>query len=326
MAVYSMTGFGSATASGSNDTVDTGGNTPAGTPAPTATQGSVTVEVRSVNGRFLDITIKTPEDSRSLEGPLRELLTSSLKRGKVELRVNIQRDGEGTVHAPTPEQLMQLAHLESTVHGFFSKAAPLSVHEVLSWCRQAPTATRSDDQTLAAAKQAIAAMVVAREREGARLADALKASTTRIRHLAGQAQPLVQSVVTRQQQRFLDRWHEALGAAAVAAATASKGPADISPSVTKEAAQERALGEAAAYAMRIDVAEELTRLQSHLDEVDSLLKKGGELGKRLDFLVQEMHREANTLGAKSQALELTNLSMEMKVCIEQMREQVQNIE
>jgi uncharacterized protein (TIGR00255 family) len=322
MAVYSMTGFGSATASGSNDTVDTGGNTPASpqtaTPAATPSQGSVTVEVRSVNGRFLDLTIKTPEDVRSLEGPLRELLTSSLKRGKVELRVNMQRDGEGAVRAPSPEQLMQLAHLESTVHGFFSKAAPLSVHEVLTWCRQAPAAARSDDQTLAVAKQAIAAMVAAREREGDRLADALKASTKRIRHLASQAQPLVQSVVTRQQQRFLERWHEALGAAAAAA--------DISPTVTKEAAQERALGEAAAYALRIDVAEELTRLQSHLDEVDSLLKKGGELGKRLDFLVQEMHREANTLGAKSQALELTNLSMEMKVCIEQMREQVQNIE
>ena len=90
--------------------------------------------------------------------------------------------------------------------------------------------------------------------------------------------------------------------------------------------QERALNEAAAFAIRIDVAEELTRLASHLDEIERLLKVGGEVGKRLDFLIQELHREANTLGSKSAALELTGISVEMKVAIEQMREQVQNLE
>ena len=93
-----------------------------------------------------------------------------------------------------------------------------------------------------------------------------------------------------------------------------------------EALQERALGEAAAFALRIDVAEELARLRAHLDEIDRLLAAGGEIGKRLDFLIQELHREANTLGSKSAALELTQISVEMKVAIEQMREQVQNIE
>jgi len=96
--------------------------------------------------------------------------------------------------------------------------------------------------------------------------------------------------------------------------------------VPAEALQERALNEAAAYAIRIDVAEELARLKAHLDEITRLLKSGGEIGKRLDFLIQELHREANTLGSKSAALELTNISVEMKVAIEQMREQVQNIE
>jgi uncharacterized protein (TIGR00255 family) len=96
--------------------------------------------------------------------------------------------------------------------------------------------------------------------------------------------------------------------------------------VTAEALQERALNEAAAYAIRIDVAEELSRLAAHLDEIERLLDKGGEVGKRLDFLIQELHREANTLGAKSSALDLTNISVEMKVAIEQMREQVQNLE
>jgi uncharacterized protein (TIGR00255 family) len=92
------------------------------------------------------------------------------------------------------------------------------------------------------------------------------------------------------------------------------------------ALQERALTEAASFAIRIDVAEELTRLRSHLDEIERLLAAGGEVGKRLDFLIQELQREANTLGSKSAALELTAVSVEMKVLVEQMREQVQNIE
>ncbi|HEU6454674.1 MAG TPA: DUF1732 domain-containing protein, partial [Roseateles sp.] len=126
--------------------------------------------------------------------------------------------------------------------------------------------------------------------------------------------PLLPAVVARQQQRFLERWQEALAAT------------NAQSAVPQEALQERALNEAAAFAIRIDVAEELARLRAHLDELTRLLKKGGELGKRLDFLIQELHREANTLGSKSAALELTNISVEMKVAIEQMREQVQNIE
>jgi uncharacterized protein (TIGR00255 family) len=121
-------------------------------------------------------------------------------------------------------------------------------------------------------------------------------------------------VVRRQQERFLERWNEALAGAPGAA------------SVPATSLQERALAEAAAYALRIDVAEELNRLAAHLDEIDRLLTAGGELGKRLDFLIQELHREANTLGSKAAALELSAISVEMRVLIEQMREQVQNIE
>jgi uncharacterized protein (TIGR00255 family) len=97
-------------------------------------------------------------------------------------------------------------------------------------------------------------------------------------------------------------------------------------SAVPESAQDRALTEATAFAIRIDVAEEITRLNSHLDELERLITKGGEIGKRLDFLIQELHREANTMGSKSAALALTHISVDMKVLIEQMREQVQNIE
>ena len=129
---------------------------------------------------------------------------------------------------------------------------------------------------------------------------------------ARQAEPLVPQLVAQQKARFLERWREAM--------------ALTDGSTLPETAQERALTEATAYAIRIDVAEELTRLNSHLVEIDRLLKNGGDIGKRLDFLIQELHREANTLGSKSAALELTHISVDMKVLIEQMREQVQNIE
>src|ERR1700709_926697 len=154
----------------------------------------------------------------------------------------------------------------------------------------------------------------ARGREGKKLVVVLMERVTRLRELAVQAEPLVPAVVKRQQQRFLERWTEALEATGAA------------QTISHEALQERALNEAAAYSIRIDVAEELARLRSHLDEIARLLKAGGEVGKRLDFLIQELLREANTLGSKASALELTNISVEMKVAIEQLREQVQNIE
>jgi uncharacterized protein (TIGR00255 family) len=184
----------------------------------------------------------------------------------------------------------------------------------LQWCRGSSAPTRSDDAVLVAAKQAVLGLREAREREGAKLVVVLLACVERLRALARQAVPLVPAVVKRQQQRFLERWHEAL----VSVEAVSKLP--------QEALQERALNEAAAMAIRVDVAEELARLTSHLDEVERLLSKGGEVGKRLDFLMQELQREANTLGSKSAALEMTNISVEMKVNIEQLREQVQNLE
>ncbi|HYP71828.1 MAG TPA: DUF1732 domain-containing protein, partial [Variovorax sp.] len=155
-------------------------------------------------------------------------------------------------------------------------------------------------------------LAAARAREGARLAAMLSDRVSQLRKLAEQAAPLVPQLVEQQRQRFLERWQEAMGLAA--------------GSTLPEAAQDRALSEATAFAIRIDVAEELTRLASHLDEIERLLKKGGDIGKRLDFLIQELHREANTLGSKSATLELSRIGVDMKVLIEQMREQVQNIE
>ncbi|WP_425462817.1 YicC/YloC family endoribonuclease [Methylibium rhizosphaerae] len=279
-----------------------------------ASSASVTVEFRSVNSRFLDLGFRLPDEFRALEPAFRELITAAFRRGKIELRLTPRSDTESAWPQPQPEQLNTLARLESTVQGWLPKAAPLSVHEALQWCRGAAPALRLDDAALDAARRGIEALREARAREGERLVGILNERIVRLRELATQAAPLLPQVVAKQQQRFLERWKEALENAGAGA------------SVPAEALQERALNEAAAYAIRIDVAEELSRLNAHLDEISRLLKTGGEVGKRLDFLIQELHREANTLGSKSAALELTQISVEMKVAIEQMREQVQNIE
>jgi uncharacterized protein (TIGR00255 family) len=306
MAVYSMTGYASATVSGA--AVEAAGGESA------ASASSVTIELRSVNSRFLDLAFRMPDDLRGLEPALRELITATFKRGKVELRLATQREGDSAWPQPTPEQLNRLSRLESTVQGWLSKAAPLSVNEALQWCRSGGSPDRLDDAALKATRQAVAGLREARAREGERLVKILQERIGRLRELATQARPLVPQTVQKQQERFLERWKEALN-------TAGAGS-----SVPADALQDRALNEAAAFALRIDVAEELARLEAHLDEITRLLNSGGELGKRLDFLIQELHREANTLGSKSSALELTNISVEMKVAIEQMREQVQNIE
>jgi uncharacterized protein (TIGR00255 family) len=303
MPVYSMTGYASASAGIGVGTDDSG-----------VSGAGVTIEMRSVNGRFLDLAFRLPDDLRGVEPALRELIGAAFRRGKIELRLTTQRDADTAWPSPTAEQLTRLASLEATVQRWLPNAGPLSVHEALNWCRGGSTSERLDDAVLAAAKRSIGGLRDARAREGERLVAVLMERIGRLRELAALAVPLVPQVVERQQQRFLERWNEALQTAGAQQA------------VPAEALAERALNEAAAYAIRIDVAEELARLTAHLDEISRLLQSGGEVGKRLDFLIQELHREANTLGSKSSALDLTNISVEMKVAIEQMREQVQNLE
>jgi len=310
MAVYSMTGYASVTAGGAGSA----GAGVGGDGVGTAATASVTVEARSVNGRFLDLSFRLPDDLRGLEPALRELLGAAVRRGKIEMRVSTQRESDAAWPNPNAEQLNRLLRLEGTVQSWLPQARGLSVNEVLQWCRGGAGSERLDDSTLDAARRCIEGLREARAREGERLVTMLMDRVQRLRDLAAKAGPLLPAVVQRQQQRFLERWNEALASA------------NAGSSVPAAALQERALAEAASYAIRIDVAEELTRLASHLDEIERLLKAGGELGKRLDFLIQELQREANTLGSKSPAIELTAISVEMKVLVEQMREQVQNIE
>jgi uncharacterized protein (TIGR00255 family) len=305
MSVYSMTGYASAqhSAGATSSTADS-------TASSAARLG---LEIRSVNSRYLDLTFKLSEELRGFEPALRELLVRRLRRGKVEVRAALESNAANQMAEPSTRLLQRLNTIQDNVRTWLPLATPLSVADVIRLTAGGTGAERDwQADLLALAEQVLASLMAAREREGARLVLMLQDRMAQLRSLAAQAQPLVPQLVAQQRQRFLDRWRDAMGL--------------VDGGALPEAAQDRALAEATAFAIRIDVAEELTRLSSHLDELDRLLAKGGEVGKRLDFLIQELHREANTLGSKSAALELTHISVDMKVLIEQMREQVQNIE
>jgi uncharacterized protein (TIGR00255 family) len=313
MAVYSMTGYATAQSKGPTS----GG----ASDAVRDSKPSLGLEIRAVNSRFLDLTFKLPDDLRGTEPALRELLTSSLKRGKVEVRAWVEGRADAGPRAPSAQELQRLVGLQDQVRAWLPTAAPLSVAEVLQLgTRQAGNPGDLHDDLLALGKVALEGLIGARAREGQRLAAMLLDRLKQLRQLALEAQPLIPQLVAQQRQRFIDRWNEALGA------SAETGSGSLGSTVTSDMARDRALTEATAFAIRIDVAEELTRLDSHLSEIERLLSKGADMGKRLDFLIQELHREANTLGSKSSNLELTRISVDMKVLIEQMREQVQNIE
>ncbi len=301
-----MTGYASAQTSPGTAPAGHDGSKP-------ATAMRLGLEIRSVNSRFLDLSFRLGEELRAHEPALRELIAGRIKRGKVEVRAGVEGAAAEIAREPSMGTLQRLAALQDTVKTWMPTAAALSVAEILRLsASEGDTSVDWGESLQQLAARTLEDLVAAREREGARLATMLIGHLEQLRTLAAQARPLVPQLVEQQRQKFLERWKDAM---ALGEGTA-----------TPEAAQDRALSEATAFAIRIDVAEELTRLAAHVDEIERLIRKGGEIGKRLDFLIQELHREANTLGSKSAALELTKISVDMKVLIEQMREQVQNIE
>ena len=306
MAVYSMTGYASAATEMAMGT---------------SQEIQLSVEIRSVNSRFLDISFRLPDELRQAEPALRALITSNIKRGKVEVRAALENILQNLPMKPSIAMLEQLQTIQKDIQLTLKDARGLSVADVMRLSDSQGNSIENSAETttslLNVTQTVVIDLLASREREGARLAQMLQSHLVQLRVLASQAGPLIPILVAQQRSKFMDRWNEAL--------TMDMGKTESKPEAN-QMAMDRALNEATAFAIRIDVAEELTRLASHLDEIERLLNKGGETGKRLDFLIQELHREANTLGAKSSVLELTRISVEMKVLIEQMREQVQNIE
>ena len=274
------------------------------------------LEIRSVNSRFLDVSFRLPDELRQHEPALRELIGQHIKRGKVELRAYLEAAQNSTIAMPDKALLQKLMEIQQLVRGTMHDAALLSVAEVIR-LSHGPMTPHQDwgPQVMALGQQAITQLCEARQREGQRLAVDLLQRAQQLQALAELALPLVPKTVETQRLRFLERWREAM--------------ALVDAQALPDTIHERALAEAASFAVRADVAEEVTRLKTHLDEIARLLQQASHkegVGKRLDFLIQELHREANTLGSKASAIEMTRISLDMKVLIEQMREQVQNLE
>jgi len=275
-----------------------------------------------VNSRFLDLNFRMPEDVRACEPQLREMLMTKLSRGKVDIRINLNR-AEQTANAGAlnRDALSQLAALERSVLEIFPQAERMRTGEILRWpgvlaeSGVSPEALR--EAVIACGKQAIADLIDVRAREGAALASVLINNATEMEAIVARVTPLVPELIAKHQQKIVERLQDALGIAA---------PEGTTTSLPREEIAERIRQEVTIYGIRIDIAEELQRLTAHLAETRHVLQKGGKVGKRLDFMMQELNREANTLGSKAAAKELADSSMTLKLLIEQMREQVQNLE
>ncbi len=287
--IYSMTGFAVSTAE-----LDT---------------GSLSLELRSVNHRYLDLQLRMPDELRIHEPAMREAIAGQLTRGKVECRIGYaaRQSAQNPAHL-NQGMVQQLAIWNAQVREILPDARELSVADILRWSGVLESAALSAEtlqvtlQNLL--KQALQEFSAARQREGEKLKTFLLERVAQIEILRSSVAPRVPSAIAAYEAKLRARLLEALGSED----------------------DERVRQEITLYASKIDVDEELSRLHTHLDEVKRVLTKGGAVGKRLDFLMQELHREANTLGSKSVDAEVSRCAMEIKILIEQMREQVQNIE
>ncbi|MBA2350736.1 MAG: YicC/YloC family endoribonuclease [Burkholderiales bacterium] len=288
--VYSMTGYAAA-----------GSELPG---------GALAIDLRAVNHRYLDIQFRMPDELRQFEPALREAIASRLQRGKVDCRISLTAPASATSAEPrlNRELLQQLIALQRDVRTVSAAARELSVGEILRW----PGVMATDTLTLEALRESCLALLrkvldefeAARRREGDKLTAMLLDRVSRMEHRAAEVAPRFPQMIAAYQDKLANRVREA--ALAVD--------------------DDRIRQELVMFIAKIDVDEELTRLGAHLAEIRRILERGGAVGKRLDFLMQELNREANTLGSKSIDVEVSKISMDLKLLIEQMREQIQNLE
>lgn len=287
--------------------------------------GTITIEIKSVNSRFLDLQFRINDEFRSIESQFREAITRKLARGKVECRFNFGKKLTETHNKSLNTTLLeQLSSFQAGLKPQFPDAAPLSTNEILRWPGVIEESEINAEFLQAAINDAInktlEAFIVSREREGAALEQVLLSRIAAMEEIVTRITPLMPQIVQQFQQKATTRLEEALGLAL------QSGGSNAGQTITREEALDRIRQEVTMYGIRVDVAEELARLSAHLTETRHILIKGGQVGKRLDFMMQELNREANTLGSKAASKELSDASMELKLFIEQMREQVQNLE
>ncbi len=272
-------------------------------------RGTLSLELRSVNARFLDLQFRVAEELRPLEPRLRELILARVARGKVDCRLFLNdKDIPQRPQRLNTEAVARLKSLAAEAQKSFPDAAPLRVADVLRWPGVVAEG-EADEETLRAIAErlcqaALGELVAARAREGAKLAASIGERIAAMRRRIEEVAPLVPQSLAAYQARLAERLREALGTAD----------------------DDRVRAELAVFAAKVDVDEELERLRAHLAEAERTLKQGGAVGKRLDFIAQELNREANTLASKAASQPLSDCALELKVLVEQVREQVQNIE
>ena len=267
------------------------------------------LELRSVNHRYLELLIKPDDNLRNFESTIRQQIQAKLGRGKVDCRISLVRNN-ALQAAPVLNHsvLQQIAESAKTAAQYFPHTQPVNMLEILRMpgvLQTEPLDTDTLEHDLKIALDAaLDDLIAAKAREGEKLKSIILQRLVLIEQLVAKVKPMMPTLVKQYQEKLT---------AKLAEAHASND-------------DERIRQEIVLFAQRIDVDEELSRLDSHISEVKRILNDKAAAGKRLDFLMQEMNREANTLGSKSVAIETTQISMELKVLIEQMREQIQNIE
>jgi len=275
--------------------------------------GSLTLELRAVNHRYLDIQLRMADELRGFAGVLREAITTQLQRGKVECRINYAARSAQSGATLNRDLLQQLAAWNKDVQAALPDALGLSVADVLRWNGVLETPTASADELRATLLDLLQTVLqefsASRAREGEKLKDFLLQRVDKIEALRNAVMPHVPAAIAAYEQKLITRLRDAMQNALI-----------------QDTWDERVRQEITLFASKIDVDEELSRLASHLAEMRRILSHGGAVGKRLDFLMQELNREANTLGSKSVDAEVSRSAMEMKILIEQMREQIQNLE
>jgi len=272
-------------------------------------RGTLSLELRSVNARFLDLQFRVADELRPLEPMLRELILARISRGKLDCRVFLN---EGMIsqipQRLNSEAISRLRGLAEEARKAFPDAAPLRVADVLRWPGMVAEPEADEDKLRAVAQRlcrgALDELVAARAREGAKLAASIGERIVAMRRRIEEVAPLVPQSLAAYQARLAERLREALGTAD----------------------DDRVRAELAVFAAKVDVDEELERLRAHLGEAERTLKQGGAVGKRLDFIAQELNREANTLASKAASQPLSDCALELKLLVEQIREQAQNIE
>lgn len=332
--IHSMTAFGSARAD--------------------VAQGTLALEIRSVNSRFLDLYFKLPEELRHVESALRDMLTGELARGKVEIRASFVRQDRNDAARIDPQWLADLASSYAAAREVMPDLAPPRMVELMNWPGQRNVEAFDSEAwgqaCLTAARQALSELQAARAREGARLAQAMLECAAQADVIVSEVERHLPVMLADHRAKLASKLHDTVAAAFPSGFTHISG-AELS---------ERIAQETTLFALRIDVAEELARLRSHFQELGLILGQplaaavgaepqradpgtaaavnaarpatgkrktgGGSAGKRLDFLLQEMNREANTLGSKAGSLSMTTGAIDLKLLVEQMREQAQNLE